>query len=111
MFAAPRRSRDRFFTMLVRENGLGLARLGIAVGKKHVRRAVDRNRIKRQVRETFRHHAAMLGGIDVVVLARFNGAATKATMARSLADHFKRLSRPRDAASAANPPRQQQRAP
>ncbi|RJS92568.1 ribonuclease P protein component [Salinisphaera sp. Q1T1-3] len=46
------------------------ARLGLALAKRRIRRAVDRNRVKRIVRESFRRHRDEIGGIDVVVLAR-----------------------------------------
>ena len=39
------------FTVIARPNDGPHARLGLAIAKKHVRRAVDRNRIKRLVRE------------------------------------------------------------
>lgn len=44
-------------------------RLGFKVGKKYLRRAVDRNRIKRIVREAFRH-ANSTAGHDWVFIAR-----------------------------------------
>lgn len=40
------------------------------VGKKHLKRAVDRNRFKRLARESFRHHQQLLEGLDIIVLAR-----------------------------------------
>ena len=44
-------------------------RLGLVIAKKNVRLAVQRNRIKRLLRESFRaHHGSQ--GIDIVVLAR-----------------------------------------
>lgn len=46
------------------------ARLGLAVAKRRVPRAVDRNRVKRIIRESFRHSRGRLGAVDVVVLAR-----------------------------------------
>ena len=46
------------------------ARLGLVVAKKNVRLAVDRNRIKRLIRESFRRRQHSLEGIDVIVLAR-----------------------------------------
>ena len=91
VFAAPRRSSDRFFTVLARDNGLDVPRLGIAVGKKVIRRAVGRNRIKRLVRESFRHHADALGGVDIIVLGRFGGSASNDALRRSLATHWKRV--------------------
>ena len=45
------------------------SRLGVVVAKKNIRRAVRRNRIKRLVREQFRHHP-FDEAIDLVVLAR-----------------------------------------
>jgi len=43
-------------------------RLGICVSKKILRRAVERNRVKRIVRESFRLQATkMLAGLDIVV--------------------------------------------
>lgn len=55
---------------LVKPNTLGHARLGLIVGKKHVKLAVRRNRIKRLVRESFRNQLSHLPEIDVIVLAR-----------------------------------------
>ena len=45
------------------------ARLGLVIAKKHVRRANQRNRIKRIIRESFRHQR-LFTGLDLVVLAR-----------------------------------------
>ena len=56
--------------MFVRPNGLSQARIGIIVSKRVAPRAVDRNRVKRLVRETFRKLRYRLGGIDVVVELR-----------------------------------------
>ena len=44
--------------------------LGVTVSKKVSKRAVDRNRIKRQVREFFRHHQADLTGAHIVITAK-----------------------------------------
>lgn len=46
------------------------ARLGLVIAKKHVKLAVRRNRIKRIIRESFRHEQDSLAGLDIVVLAR-----------------------------------------
>lgn len=43
------------------------ARLGIVVAKKLARRAVVRNRLKRQAREVFRHCRSGLPALDVVL--------------------------------------------
>jgi ribonuclease P protein component len=58
------------FLILARRNDLGTARMGLVVAKKHAKRAVDRNTIKRIVRESFRHHQSKLENYDCVVLSR-----------------------------------------
>jgi len=40
------------------------------VSKRTARRAVQRNRLKRLIRESFRRNRPRLGGLDVVVTAR-----------------------------------------
>lgn len=60
----------KHFLLLARENGRAAPRLGLVVGKKNVRRAVDRNRVKRLARETFRRHQLQLDSLDIVFLAR-----------------------------------------
>lgn len=57
-------------TVLARANELGHPRLGLAISRKHVKRAVGRNLIKRQIRESFRLHQDIIGGFDVVVLVK-----------------------------------------
>lgn len=42
----------------------------MVVAKKKTRLAVARNRIKRVIRESFRHNKVTLSGIDFVVLSR-----------------------------------------
>lgn len=56
--------------MLAIANQLGHPRLGMAISRKNVKRAVKRNLIKRQLRESFRLQRAIIGDFDVVVLAR-----------------------------------------
>ncbi len=50
-------------------NELGCARLGLSIAAKAVGNAVSRNRIRRQIREVFRHRQD-LPGVDIVVSAR-----------------------------------------
>ncbi len=56
--------------LLARPNELAHPRLGLVVAKKNIRRAVDRNRVKRVVRETFRSTQGILDSVDVIFLAR-----------------------------------------
>ncbi len=42
----------------------------MAVSRKNARRAVDRNRVKRVMRESFRRHQDFLGGRDILVIAQ-----------------------------------------
>ncbi len=51
-------------------NGSSLPRLGLIISKKSIRRAVDRNRVKRLVREGFRLCQTRLSGLDVVIMSR-----------------------------------------
>lgn len=60
----------RHFLVLATASNRSSSRLGLVIAKKHVALAVQRNRIKRQLRDTFRHHRALLGRLDLVVLAR-----------------------------------------
>ena len=50
------------------------ARVGLAVSRRVSKRAVVRNRIKRQVRESFRQRRAELPAFDVMVVARSSAA-------------------------------------
>lgn len=54
------------------------ARLGMAIAKKRARRAVDRNRCKRVIRESFRHNHVRLAGLDIVVMNRDASANSSA---------------------------------
>jgi len=77
---APIRASHQHLLILSRTNNSGTAqdpnyptttpRLGLVIAKKNVRLAVERNRIKRIARETFRLQQDKLPGVDAVVLAR-----------------------------------------
>jgi ribonuclease P protein component len=70
VFAQASRYADRYFTMLTGTGQADRPRLGLAVSRKAAPRAVDRNRIKRLIRERFRHWQADLPQVDVVVMVR-----------------------------------------
>jgi ribonuclease P protein component len=56
VFQQPVVSTDAWFKVLARRNELPHSRLGLAVSRQVDRRAVERNRIKRIVRDSFRRH-------------------------------------------------------
>lgn len=93
MFKKATRSRDKWFTVLSRDNDEAVARLGLAIAKKHCRHATGRNRIKRVVRESFRRHQASLAGLDVVVINQPDATtAGNKQLFDSLAGHWERCS-------------------
>jgi len=96
VFAAAARSSDALFTVLARSNGRGYSRLGLAVGRKRIHRAVDRNRFKRLIRESFRQHSDRLAGLDLVVLARCQGKAENRQVFSSLHRHWQKIECYRD---------------
>ena len=55
------------FSVLSRVNTFGVPRLGLIVPKRIFPRAVDRNRVKRVLRELFRHQQARLGSRDILI--------------------------------------------
>jgi ribonuclease P protein component len=85
-------SRDSRFTVFAVANGRPRPRIGIAVSRRVARTAVGRNRIKRQVRESFRAVQQDLGGLDLVVLAQPTAsAATAQELRSSLHRHWHRV--------------------
>ncbi len=95
VFARPVKSSDRYFTVLARPNDLPYSRLGLAVSRKVAKSAVARNRLKRAVRESFRHHQQRLGGLDCVVMGRASAVEQgNAILFASLQRHWRRLARP-----------------
>ncbi|KZN14421.1 ribonuclease P protein component [Marinomonas sp. TW1] len=58
------------FLLLAYKRNDDQTRLGLIVSKKTDKTAVGRNRIKRLVRESFRHHKLTTTGLDIVFLAR-----------------------------------------
>jgi ribonuclease P protein component len=66
----------RFMVLHRRQDPPGTgARLGLAISKKHARRSVDRNRIRRIAREAFRVRRHALPPVDIIVLSRAGVAA------------------------------------
>ena len=86
VFQHPQRLGDRNVTVLVRPNGLPTARLGLAVGRRKIARAVARNRFKRVARESFRAQCDRIAGFDVVVLPKPPAATASRSELRASLD-------------------------
>jgi ribonuclease P protein component len=87
-------------------NDLGHPRLGLVVSKKNLRRAVDRNRLKRLARESVRLHQQQLPPVDIVLLARRGvGELDNPTLHRQLQGMWRRLTRDAGKALATTPER------
>lgn len=70
MFKRGRKQRGTLFTFISCANGESYARLGLAIAKRHVPLSVERNRVRRIIRESFRHYQSALKGKDIVVIAQ-----------------------------------------
>ena len=55
---------------VVHHSTAAIPRLGLAIVKRHVRRAHERNRIKRLAREFFRHQQTALPPVDCVLMVK-----------------------------------------
>jgi len=103
VFKGATRSRDKLFTVLCCPNTLDRARLGLAISKKHCRRASARNRIKRIARESFRHQQSLLTGLDIVVINQPGATtASNAALFDSLDGHWRRCSEAKPRGSTTN---------
>jgi ribonuclease P protein component len=69
-YASGRRFGNGFFAVTAKPNNIGGPRLGLAVSVKNAGSAVERNRIRRTIRESFRLHQHELPALDLVVSAR-----------------------------------------
>jgi len=92
-----RRAQGALFAVVVLENELGHSRLGLSVSKRHARQAVQRNRVRRILREAFRLSLPTLPrGLDIVLVATAPGLdpALEPTRAELLRLVERALSRP-----------------
>lgn len=94
VFAGRRRHNTRYFRFFVGEAGADarVPRLGMAVSRRVDKRSVVRNRLRRQIRESFRLALDRLPAIDVVVNARPEAAqASREEIWRDLHEGWLRL--------------------
>jgi ribonuclease P protein component len=77
VYARGRRFGDGFFAVTASPNGTGGARLGLAVGTKVAGSSVQRNRLRRLIRESFRLRQHELPAVDLVVSARAQARAAR----------------------------------
>lgn len=78
VFAAKQSTASRHFRAHVKLLEHGPARLGMAIGRRIDKRAVVRNRLRRQVRESLRRHPLRSAAMAVVVTARHSAAQVPA---------------------------------
>lgn len=82
------------FVLLARPAPVPHSRLGLAIARKHLRRAVARNALKRMARETFRHLPESQPPLDIVLLSRPAAAnSDRARLRAGLEQQFRRLHR------------------
>lgn len=82
------RARTDYLMVMAHPNEVGHPRLGMVIAKRLLARAVDRNRVKRCVRESFRQVLAELPACDFVV--RLIAKPVPGDEARDLARTLKR---------------------
>lgn len=81
-------------TLRARRTGGEVPRLGLIISKKSIKRAVDRNRVKRITRESFRLCQSRLSGLDVVIMSRAGLGELSGTALRAVLDkHWDALAR------------------
>lgn len=82
----------RHFLAEFSPNEQATCRLGQAVSRRVSKRAVDRNRIKRLVRESYRHVRSELPCVDILMIARTSAVrTTSADLREDLATMWKKL--------------------
>lgn len=92
VFDFRRRAAGFFLTVHMKPNALGHARLAVMVPRRVAARAVDRNYMRRVVREVFRQAQHTLGACDLVVrVSRGFGREDFSRVREELLQHLSRL--------------------
>jgi ribonuclease P protein component len=94
VYSQGRRISNEFFTANSQPNQMPLPRLGMSVAVRTMGGAVERNRLRRMIRESFRLHQALLLPLDIVVGVRSAArSAPSAQLRASLEQLWSRLGR------------------
>ena len=88
VFVENQRAKTDYVMVMARPNQVGYPRLGMVIAKRLLARAVDRNRVKRCVRESFRQVLPDLPACDFIV--RLIARPEVGDEARDLSRTFKR---------------------
>ena len=106
IFSARQSLASRFFRAHYLANTLDRPRLGMAIGRRIDKRAVVRNRLRRQVRESCRLALPGIPAVDVVVTARHEvDKAESAAIWRDLGHLWRRLCQRLEPVAGASAPR------
>lgn len=93
LYAQGQRLSAAGFTAVVLANARGAPRLGLSIAARVLRRAVERNRMRRLIRESFRLHQHALPALDIVIGLRATpGGADNAQLRRSLEKLWRKIS-------------------
>ena len=71
VFQQQHRLSENGFSAAFSRNELAFARLGLSIAKRHIKHSHDRNRVKRLIREAFRHEKDNLAGLDIVIMVKY----------------------------------------
>ena len=81
-----RKVSTKHFVLLLKGNDLGYARIGVAVRKKDIKLAVQRNRIRRKIKGSFSVNISKLTAADHVVFVKKNITDDSALIKKELED-------------------------
>lgn len=88
VFDEATRIRGYQLTLLYRTNQQKHPRLGLAISVKHSGNAVNRNRLKRLIKEHFRLKQTAIDKLDLVFLSKSNAGKSSNAEIRSTLDYF-----------------------
>lgn len=85
---------SKYLLILAKRNQQQHARLGLVIGKKNINLAVNRNKVKRHIRESFRLHQNNLPCVDLLFIARRGlGDLPNTELRQELARQWQRLNK------------------